>query len=272
MVSASENPTGASAPVGFSLALTIANHRTEATLARDLAAGGTVTFAAHGSSNTSSTATASAAGAPGDASGGGSAGTGVDQTVQTERSFAGATDSSTGGSGASGADATPHAATSAGGVSVAAAIAINLAKTSSLATIGAVIVIAVGRFTLSTSADTDAHAIADGTAVRNAADSSAPADSTGGAGAPADSTTGVSIGAGVAIDYARIRNEAILPTGATVTSKGATLEARMASAHELGAAATSGASGGSFSIAGSVVIDIENIETTASLAGTLNAG
>ncbi len=268
---ASGDTEGSSASIGFALALTIANHLAEANLGRDLTAGGAVTFAAHGSSDSSASATASAAGAPGDASGGG-AGTGVDQTVQTERSFASATDSSTGGSGASGADATPHAATSAGGISVAAAIAINLAKTSSLATIGAVTVMAGGRFTLSTSADTDAHAIADGTAVRNAADSSAPADSTGGAGAPADSTTGVSIGAGVAIDYARIRNEAILPTGATVTSNGATLEARMASAHELGAAATSGASGGSFSIAGSVAIDIENIETTASLAGTLNAG
>src|SRR5438132_14293778 len=46
----------------------------------------------------------------------------------------------------------------------------------------------------------------------------------------------------------------------------------MASTHELGASAKSGAGGGSLSIAGSVALDIENIETTASLAGTLHAG
>src|SRR5207245_5469235 len=73
-------------------------------------------------------------------------------------------------------------------------------------------------------------------------------------------------------DYARIRNEAILPSGATVTANGATIEARMSSTHRLGASAASGAGGGSLSIAGSVAIGIENIETTASLAGTLHAG
>src|SRR5256885_5356240 len=60
--------------------------------------------------------------------------------------------------------------------------------------------------------------------------------------------------------------------GATVTASGATLEARAGGPQALGAAATSGAGGGSISIAGSVAIDIENIETTALLAGTLHAG
>ena len=80
-----------------------------------------------------------------------------------------------------------------------------------------------GRFTLSTSADTDAIASADGSAV------------TPGRG------SGVSIGVGVAINYARIRNEATLPSGADVTSTGATIEARMHSTHEIGASAKSGA-------------------------------
>jgi hypothetical protein len=270
--SAAGDTKGASASIGIALGLTIANHLTEATLLRNVSAIGAVTLAAHGSSDTSASATASAAGAPGDASAGGSAGGGVDQSVAAERSFASATDGTTGGSGTAGAPATPHAATSAGGVSVAAAIAINLATTTSRATIGAINVLAGGRFMLSTSADTDAFASADGAAVRNATDSSAPADSSGGSGAPVDSTTGVSIGAGVAIDYARIRNEAILPFGATVTADGATIEARMGSTHELGASAMSGAGGGSLSIAGSVAIDVENIETTASLAGMLHAG
>src|SRR5438046_9257311 len=83
---------------------------------------------------------------------------------------------------------------------------------------------------------------------------------------------GVSVGVGVAINYAKIRNEAILPAGANVYSVGATIEALMGSTHELGASATSGAGGGSVGVAGSVAIDIENIETTARLAGILTAG
>src|SRR2546428_12028111 len=68
--SASANTTaegdaqGKSAAVGVSLALTIANHSTEATLLRNLSAGGAITLAAHGSSDSSATAKASAAGAP----------------------------------------------------------------------------------------------------------------------------------------------------------------------------------------------------------------
>ena len=276
LTNAEGDAAGASAAIGFSLALTIANHRTETMLVRGLTAGGAVTLAAHGSSDSSSTATASAAGAPGDASGGGSAGDGVDRTIAAERSHASATDSSTGGSGAAGADPTPRAATSSGGISVAAAIGINVAKTTSLATIGAVTVVAGGPFTLSTFADTDAHARADGSAVQPG-DSSAPADSSessGGAGAPADPTSGASIGVGVAINYARVTNQATLPADASVSAQGATIEALMTNGgtHQLGASATSGAGGGSVGIAGSVAIDIENLQTTATLAGTLDAG
>src|SRR6185503_17637920 len=143
---------------------------------------------------------------------------------------------------------------SAGGVNVAAAVAINLAKTISSATlVGTRTIMAGGRFTLATSADTDAFADADGGAVQ-------PADGT------ASSTSGVNIAAAVAINKADIVNEAILP------ANGTTIHALMASSHELGASAKSGAGGGKVSIAGSVAIDIENIRTTASLAGTLHAG
>ena len=50
------------------------------------------------------------------------------------------------------------------------------------------------------------------------------------------------------------------------------MEALSGATNELGAHATSGAGGGSVGIAGSVAIDIENIETTARVAGALNAG
>src|SRR5947207_3198918 len=75
-----------------------------------------------------------------------------------------------------------------------------------------------------------------------------------------------------AINYARITNTAALPEHATVSSNGATIEAVMGSENELGASATSGAGGGAVGIAGSVAIEIEQINTTASLAGTLHAG
>src|SRR6185503_16294732 len=180
---------------------------------------------------------------------------GVDHEVASQRSYADATSSSNGGTGTGAADPTPSASTSSGGVSVAAAVAINLAKSWSRATlVGPITVIAGGRFTLATSADTDAFAGADGTAVT---------PSHGG---------GVSIGVAVAINKADIVNTAILPAGNIVNSQGATIQAVMHSTHKLGASAKSGAGGGSVGIAGSVAIDLENITTTASLAGSLNAG
>jgi len=80
-----------------------------------------------------------------------------------------------------------------------------------------------------------------------------------------------SIGAGVAINYAKIRNEAILPAGASVTANGATIEALMNSEHELGASATSGAGGGAVGIAGSVAIEIENIPSENPKTGRITA-
>src|SRR5207249_3128759 len=98
---------------------------------------------------------------------------------------------------------------------------------------------------------------------------------TGGTGTPSASTSdgGVSVGAAVAINDAQIHNQAILPTNAVVTAtNGATIAAVMGSTHEVGASAKSGAGGGSVSIAGSVAIDIVNIQTDALLFGTLTAG
>jgi len=239
---ASGDAQGADAAVGLALGLTIANHKTEATLSRDLTADGAVSLSAHGSSDSSASATASAAGAPGESSGGAS-GSGVDDQVAGERSFADATSSSNGGSGTGGANETPSASTSDGGVSVAAAVGINLAKTSSLATIAnGITVNAGGRFTLSTSANTDAQATADGSAVQPPSDGSAPADASGGGSSSDpddDSGDGVSIGVAVAINYAQVSNVALLPGGATVNSQGATIEALSGGTNDFGASATS---------------------------------
>ena len=121
--SAEGDADGSSAAVGLALGLTIANHTSEAALARNLGAGGAVTLSAEGSSDSSASAAASASGAPQDPTSGGNAGSGVDDKVADERSFADATAASNGGS-SSGTSQTPSASTSSGGVSVAAAVAI----------------------------------------------------------------------------------------------------------------------------------------------------
>ena len=104
-----------------------------------------------------------------------------------------------------------------------------------------------GRFTLSTSADTDARATADGSAVQppdpssssgssssdtgGSADTGGTGDTGGGSGDSGSSGSGssgssrVAIGVAVAVNYAVIENKAILPANATVIAKGATLEA-----------------------------------------------
>src|SRR4029077_1464541 len=197
----------------------------------------------------------------------------VTKQVAGERSFANGMSTDNGGSGTGDAAQTPKSDTSSGGVSVAAAVAINLATTISLATIGPVRVIANGRFTLATTADTDAFALADGSAVRPS-DTSAPTDSTSGgsSGSPSDSSSGgVSVGVAVAINYVRITNEARAPPDSTVSATGASVTALMHSQHALGASATSGAGGGAVGIAGSVAIEIEQIHTTAALQGWLDA-
>src|SRR4029077_16885249 len=150
------------AAIGASVALTIANHTPEATADRNITAGGAVALRAHGSSNSDATAKASAAGAPGDASDGGQAGDGVDQQVAHERALAATTSADNSGSGTAGAASPPAAKTSGGGVSVAAAVGINLATTTSRATIGDIHVSAGGAFVLSTSATSAGDRTQDG--------------------------------------------------------------------------------------------------------------
>src|SRR5439155_1733576 len=109
-----------------------------------------------------------------------------DAQVAQQRGFADTTSTSNGGHG-TGGTGTPSASTSDGGVSVAAAVGINLATTTSLATVADNVTIhAGGRFTLATSADTDAQAAADGSAVQPPSDSSG----SGSSGASSDGSGG----------------------------------------------------------------------------------
>jgi hypothetical protein len=235
---ASGSADAGTAAVGLSLGLTIANHKSEATLARDLAATGAIALTVSNASSSTASAAASAGGAPGDSTGSGSS---VDGSIAAERSFANSTSQANGGSGTSGSDPSPSASTKDGGISVAAGVAINLAKSNALATIATgLTVTAGGTFTLGTKASADATATADGSASR-------PVDQQ----QPSRSRRGRR-------DQLRGRNEAILPAGATVTSAGATVQALSGSTNDIGAQATSGAGGGKVGVAGSVAISIEH--------------
>jgi len=127
------------AAVGLALGLAISNHDVMAILERDVEAGGDVIMEAFGQSASSSTAIASAAGGEGtpdadaetpDADGN----EGINKVVASEIDAADETAAEAGTEGSQDAQA-PQAETSKGTISVAAAVAITLATTTSMATI-----------------------------------------------------------------------------------------------------------------------------------------
>ena len=251
ITNASGSSAGSSAAIGVSLALTLATHTAEATTHRDVTVGTTVSFQALGSSVAEANAAASSSGAPGEGTSGAPAG-GVDGQVAGERSHADGVAGA--GHDSGGAGTTPSASTSSGGVSVAAAVGITISNTSSRAYVpGGVHVVATGAVSLASSVNTDAKATADGSA------------STVG--------SGVSVGAGVAITLANVTNEAAVESGAFVTAASFSANAGMTDVSgdktsRFGAESTSGAGGGSIGVAGSVSINIVNVNTIAAIRTT----
>ncbi|MHB1243241.1 MAG: beta strand repeat-containing protein, partial [Gaiellaceae bacterium] len=226
------------AAIGVAIALTFADHDTEASTARSIGAGGAVSFQALASSTASATSTASAEGAPGDGDAGAPAG-GVNGQIAGERAAA---DGQAPAGGGSGATDEPSAEDSSGtGVSVGAAISLTIALSSSLASVAdGVTISAGGALTLRSSASSDAASAADGTA---------------------SSAEGTAIGVGVAITYAEVLNRAIFGD-ADATAIGVTVEAVTAGEHELSAEAKSGASAGDIGVAGSFALGIYTITTS----------
>ena len=250
---------GSTAAIGVSLALTLATHTVESTTHRDINAGTSVSFQALGGSASEANAAASAAGAPGEDSPDHSSGDTVDGQVAGQRSYA---DSTAGpGHDSGGAGSTPSSTTSSGGVSVAAAVGINISNSSSRAYVPTGIhITAGGAMTLKTSANSDAKAKGDGSAVLS-----------GG--------SGVTVGAGVAVNLANVTNEAVVQNGAVVNSNGFTADASETNVSgdttsTFAAETTAGASGGQVGVAGSVAIDLVTINTTGGIrsGGIVNAG
>ena len=140
---ASGSAVGATAAIGVALALTLATHTVESTTHRDVTAAGSVSFQALGGSASEADASASAAGAPGQGEAGSPGPGGVDSQVSGERSHA---DTVAGpGHDSGGAGSTPSASTSSGGVSVAAAVGISIANSSSRAYVPGGVHVTAGR-------------------------------------------------------------------------------------------------------------------------------
>ena len=172
---------------------------------------------------------------------------GVDNQVNAQKGLADkkATEGGTTGTGTTTA---PSAETSGGGVSVAAAVGVNIATSKAQAYIPASgKITAGGILTLSASNNTDAKASADGSAT---------------------GSSSVGIGAAIALNVPILKNEAYIGENATISAGGLVVEALMTDVdgdkkQEFGAEATSGASGKSVGIAGSLALGILDAESSA---------
>ena len=242
---------GGNAGVGLSLALTLANHLVDSQLKRDLTATGAVSFTADGLSSTDSEATASAKGAKGK----GDDTSGKDVNGKSDDNVKDANDTSKSATGGkdSGTTNTPKAKSGENGgtsVEVAAAVAITISTTQSLAQLADNLsVTSGGALTLATSANSDATSKASGSAV---------------------DASSLNIGAAVAITLATVTNEAVVGTDTLVDSHGLSLAASMRNnagdaKHSFDAEATSGAGKGKVGIAGSLALTIANVTTSAEL-------
>ncbi|KAG1649184.1 hypothetical protein GQR58_029239 [Nymphon striatum] len=174
----SSSSTGGSAAVGIALALTIANHTVSATTLRNVSTDGSVTMSAVGRSVSTSTATASAAGAPGDGQPGSPNDPAADtpdpdgdvnkqiaanRTLADDRAKENKPEGATDAESTSGTVETPSAESSTGPITVAAAIAVNIANTDAVADVPTGVTInAGGAVTIQASNNTDAEANADG--------------------------------------------------------------------------------------------------------------
>jgi len=263
--------TGATAAAGISLALNLVDQSIAATIERDATAA-SVLIEAIGQQQTKAEAIASAKGAPADGTDGAPSNTdpdpdatdpaeGVDKQVKAERTLAQeqAADNAPAGSDEAGKDAkdSPSAKDTKGPLKVAAAIAVNIAESTTTATIAAdATVTASGAaaddaVTVRSLANTDAEAIADG--------STSDGEEVE-AGKP-------SIGVAVAINLATVETTAEVQ--GTVNAPAVTIVADMidgADGHQTSASATSGASGDGATIAVSLGLNIVNVTTLAEIA------
>ena len=196
------------AAIGASLALTLLGDRAVATTARSITAGGDVAFTAKASGTSKSDAKASAKGGRTDSERSEDTNPDhpdtVDQEADGQRTGADDRAASGGARGSGDRGDTPSASSSDGPVTVAAAIGINLADSIATASIPDGITIDAGSaLSLSTTNDTSAYALADGSATKG----------------------DVGVGVAVAVNKADIINEATIGDAA-IQAEGISIQAR----------------------------------------------
>jgi hypothetical protein len=260
--------------IGAAIPITVVEHEVLATTLRDLDVAGNVSFSASGSTSVTTEAVASAGGAPGedepeepegeDPEDPAEPSKTVDDQVQDQLDLTGTLSggaSKTEGKKAPSAEGAGEQeegdGTSETGessqtkVSVAAAVAVNIVLVTVRAAIPAgVTVKAGGTVTVGSEADVDASVTADGTA--------------------ANDPESTSVGVAVALNLAFVTNEALVAghvTAGAGPTNGIVVTATMkdGGTHTFVATATSGASGGEISVAGSLTVSIVRVQTRALL-------
>ena len=251
---------GETAAVGIAVSVGIVNDTAIATTARDIDADGAIRFATHASQSTSSSATASARGGKEEKKEGGADDTpddGVDREVSKQASFGQGKQKE---GSANQAQSPASAESSEGKVSVAAAVAVNVADLRAEAWVPDGITLdAGGALTVEASGNTDAAAHADGSA--------------------AGSTAMVGIGAAVAINSVTTRTQAWIGEGADITADGVAVRSFMTdtgddTVNTFETSAKAGAGGGKVGIAGALALNLIDARSTAEIHGdaSIDAG
>lgn len=256
--------SGGKVAVGASVAVNVTTDDTRATLDRDVSAGGLVSVAADGRSISSASATASVAGGQTadandePAGSGGTPGKTVDEQVTAQKESARRSGSAADSGAQSKLDqndqAAPKAESSEGGVSVAAAVGVNVAKATTQSEVAAGRTVrSGGQARVSSTHDMDASSSADGSQVDNG-------------------KTNVGVGAAVALNLATSRNTAVVADDADVQSAGLAVHAVTAAGETQTTSATakSGAGAEKVGVAGSLAVNVVDHEARAEVQGNAN--
>ncbi|MCA9194480.1 MAG: hypothetical protein KDB03_22070, partial [Planctomycetales bacterium] len=235
---------GADAGIGAAVSFAYLNESSDARTDRDWLVDGNVSVTSTSTGESHTEALASATGAQE------KEGESTDSRSQTQRDSADSAMAESGARNSSSTQENPSASTNEGGsIAVAASVTINIAEAESHAVIPANRNLTVGGVTVVRSeADHDATAKADSSATLNGGD--------------------LAVGVAVGLVKSLVINEAFIGENTILTTKGLTVESKMAAAnaeHTFSASATSGAGGGDNGIAGSVAIVIADTDTRAAL-------
>jgi hypothetical protein len=249
------------AAVGAAIAVNVERDRSSATVNRSLSQTTGVAVTASSQAASTASAKASAVGGKEDDSNSAADDKAVDDQNAAARGTGDSAAAAGGARNSSSSQATPSAQGTGGGtVSVAAAVAVNIAHATSSASVGGGNIASSGAVRVTSSADHDAKATADGSTRAKDADN------------PNDTGVGVA----VAVNVGLSTNEARVLGTSSITSQGLTVSAGMPAdaTHTTAAEAKSGAGGAKTGIAGSLAVNVAVDRTTAEVAtgATVNAG